>query len=194
MSLIRKHFLNIFINLRNRLFVRTYRASEGLEYFISIESIDEHIKYGFVRLRFNNPKFNLSKRLNCLNDLDSQYQSCALIRELHVYGSIVKVDSSESEASQHFGIGKRLLQEAERIALDAGYNTICVISGVGVRNYYRKRGYTLGEFGYMFKQLRCISEANNVLLSGTNTVLKKNLSKVICLLMICLLIYISFIF
>jgi len=135
------------------LFIRTYRASGGIEYFISVESPDEHIKYGFVRLRFNNPKLDLRKRLKCLNDIDSKHQTCALIRELHVYGSLVKVDSSESDASQHFGIGKRLLQEAERISYDAGYLKIAVISGVGVRNYYRKRGYELGDFGYMFKNL-----------------------------------------
>jgi len=135
------------------LFVRTYRASEGIEYFISIESRDaksnndkNHTIFGFARLRFNDPNFE--KRI-----FDKKYPSLALIRELHVYGSIVKVDTDSPDATQHLGIGKRLLQEAERIAADAGYTDITIISGVGVRNYYRKRGYEMGEYGYMFKSL-----------------------------------------
>ena len=112
----------------------------------------------------------MRNRLKCLNDDTSKHQSCALIRELHVYGSLVKVDSSESEASQHFGIGKRLLQEAERISYEAGYSKICVISGVGVRNYYRKRGYELGDFGYMFKNLN----DNNTIEKTTKKIIGKN--------------------
>ena len=156
------------------IFIRTYPASGGIEYYISVESRDpclkthslggrhfidkasehqlkQHVLYGFVRLRFNDSTF--TKRLSVLNDSESNLQSVALIRELHVYGSLVKVDSNSEDASQHFGIGKRLLREAERIATDAGYNKIAVISGVGVRNYYRKRGYILGEYGFLLKDL-----------------------------------------
>lgn len=46
-------------------------------------------------------------------------------------------------AAQHAGVGRRLLFRAEEIAALAGYRFIAVISGVGVRNYYRKRGYEL---------------------------------------------------
>jgi ELP3 family radical SAM enzyme/protein acetyltransferase len=149
-----------------RLFIRTYRASGGVEYFISIESHDEHVLYGFVRLRFNGEGFE-KKRLGPLNSEDANATNggvrgvaggVALIRELHVYGAIVKVNSSLGEGderAQHSGIGKRLMAEAERIALDAGYSKIAVISGVGVRNYYRKLGYSLDpQFGYMLKDVR----------------------------------------
>ena len=144
-----------------QVFIRTYRASGGIEYFISVESRDQHILYGFVRLRFNDPNFN--KRLKVLNDIECETGSAALIRELHVYGSLVKVDAKKTNASQpfvsqpfvsqHFGIGKRLLREAERIAKDAGYRKISVISGVGVRGYYRKLGYHNDAQGYLTKGL-----------------------------------------
>ena len=44
------------------------------------------------------------------------------------------------------------MQEAERIARKAKYEKIAVISGVGVREYYRKFGYKL-ENSYMAKNL-----------------------------------------
>ena len=48
--------------------------------------------------------------------------------------------------------GRRLLAEAERIAKEKGYTKLAVISGIGVREYYRKNGYTLEET-YMVKYL-----------------------------------------
>jgi elongator complex protein 3 len=68
----------------------------------------------------------------------------------------------EGNQSQHTGMGKRLLARAEEIA--AGDNEYCkkniipkykkvsIISGVGVREYYRKRGYNL-EGSYMCKSI-----------------------------------------
>jgi GNAT superfamily N-acetyltransferase len=42
---------------------------------------------------------------------------------------------------QHAGFGKRLMKKAEEIAISQGYKKIVVISGIGVKNYYRKLGY-----------------------------------------------------
>jgi elongator complex protein 3 len=57
------------------------------------------------------------------------------------------------DQSQHRGLGMRLMHEAERIAREEGYKKMAVISGVGVREYYRnKLGYTL-EGTYMVKKL-----------------------------------------
>jgi ELP3 family radical SAM enzyme/protein acetyltransferase len=142
------------------IFIRTYRASDGIEYFISVESKNQHTLHGFVRLRLNDSKFK--KRLKVLCDDTSQLCSVALIRELHVYGSLVRVNTdSKGQVSQHYGIGKRLLLEAETIARNSGYNKIAVISGVGVRNYYRNRGYKLKEYGYMIKKLNSDTEQND---------------------------------
>ena len=79
----------------------------------------------------------------------------ALIRELHVYGNLnsTKEDINNSKSNyQHKGYGKDLMKTAEKIASENGFKKICVISGVGVRNYYRKFGYEL-EDGYMTKKL-----------------------------------------
>jgi hypothetical protein len=44
--------------------------------------------------------------------------------------------------SQHRGLGRRMLEEAERIASGRGIRYMTVISGVGVKEYYRKHGYS----------------------------------------------------
>jgi len=126
-------------------FIRTYRASGGVEYFISVESKDSHILYGFVRLRFNPPQGSRSLLP----------EGTALIRELHVYGTVVKVDTTNDQSqSQHSGIGKHLMSKAEQIAIENGYQTIAVISGVGVRGYYKKLGYHhVDKYGYMYKSI-----------------------------------------
>jgi len=117
-----------------------YLASGGTEYFISLENNDNII--GFCRLRFSSQ----SLRPEIVKD-------SALIRELHVYGAAVKIGSKGTKKSgQHRGFGKELLQTAENIAKQNKKNKIVVISGVGVRDYYRKLGYEK-EGPYMVKNL-----------------------------------------
>jgi len=55
-------------------------------------------------------------------------------------------------SSQHKGWGGKLLEKAEHIAKQNGYDKMVIISGVGVREYYRKFGYEL-EGVYMVKKL-----------------------------------------
>ena len=74
----------------------------------------------------------------------------ALIRELHVFGAAV--DLGKKGNVQHKGLGKKLLAEAENIAKKEGKNKMVVISGIGVREYYRKLGYKL-EGPYMVKKV-----------------------------------------
>jgi elongator complex protein 3 len=84
----------------------------------------------------------------------------AMIRELHVYGSVRIVGTGVAHGSaQHLGIGKQLLLMAEIIALKEGYDQMAIISGIGVRDYYRKRGYTL-RGTYMMKDLFALDESN----------------------------------
>ena len=99
--------------------------------------------YGFIRLRFNNNKKN-----GPFKETDM-----ALIRELHVYGSVEKVNEKEQTSTvQHMGFGKKLIKKAECIAWDNGYSEMAIISAVGTRNYYRKFGYELKNT-YMVKEL-----------------------------------------
>ena len=76
----------------------------------------------------------------------------ALIRELHVYSNLSDVGNNIDASYQHKGYGKSLVTEAEKIAKKMGYPKIAIISGVGVRNYYRKFGYILKDT-YMIKEL-----------------------------------------
>jgi histone acetyltransferase (RNA polymerase elongator complex component) len=117
------------------LVIRKYDASGGEDYFISYESPDREILYGFLRLRLS---------YDSGSEVFPELQYVALMRELHVYGITVKVnrkDTSKINTAQHHGFGKKLIQAAEKIAWDNGYKKMAVIAGVGVRNYYRKQGY-----------------------------------------------------
>ncbi len=113
-----------------------YSSSGGKEIFVCAEKNDYLL--GFIRLRF--PSNPFVKEIS---------KSTAIIRELHVYGQTTKFDEKNI---QHMGIGKVLLKEAENIAKENDYRKIVIISGIGVREYYRKLGYKLSE-PYMIKNI-----------------------------------------
>jgi elongator complex protein 3 len=73
----------------------------------------------------------------------------AMIRELHVYGTMVELGKKGNV--QHKGLGKELLKKAEEIAKEKGIEKLKIISGVGVRKYYESLGYNLDDKGYMIK-------------------------------------------
>jgi ELP3 family radical SAM enzyme/protein acetyltransferase len=125
------------------LVVREYNGINSTEYFISYESPDKRILYGFLRLRINDDDYELIyKELN----------GCAFIRELHVYGQIVGHGEKGGNV-QHMGFGKKMMSVAEDIVLARGLNKVAVISGVGVRQYYSSQGYKLVK-DYMIKELQ----------------------------------------
>ena len=126
-----------------KLFINKYKASDGTEYFISYESKDRKILYGFLRLRFNNPNAKLA--FSVLKD-------SVLIRELHVYGQMTPVSDKLKSSIQHKGLGKKLLQQAEKISKQNHFKKIAVIAGVGVREYYKKFGYKLNST-YLVKKI-----------------------------------------
>jgi histone acetyltransferase (RNA polymerase elongator complex component) len=128
-----------------------------------MENSDKSIIYGFCRLRltdyagicrdYKKNKLGGTKIVSSKNVVAfPELLNCALIRELHVYGSMNPVYNSENKNIQHRGIGKRLLKKAEEIAIQNNFRKIAVISGVGVRNYYRKFGYNLINT-FMIKEL-----------------------------------------
>ena len=118
--------------------VSAYEASDGKEFFMQFVNKD-NILFGLLRLRFPDNPF--------MKELDG----CAIVRELHVYGQALKIGKKGIDG-QHTGIGKKLMKEAERIVKNNGYKKLAVISGVGVREYYRKLGYEL-KGNYMIKNL-----------------------------------------
>ena len=122
------------INLAE-LFIREYNGVDATEYFISFESPDQDVLYGFLRLRINHTDANL---------IDKDLYGSAFIRELHVYGSLSK-HGEEGQNVQHKGMGKKLIQKAEEIVCRHNLWKIHIISGVGVREYYMKQGYNLNK-------------------------------------------------
>ena len=116
-----------------RLKQEKYDSSGGKETFISIGNMSGSTLYGFIRLRIQN------------NSVFNELKGAALVRELHVYGFLQTVSDSKSQRSQiqHRGFGKVLLAAAENEAFKQNHSQIAIISGVGVRDYYRKRGYQL---------------------------------------------------
>ncbi|XP_009562064.1 elongator complex protein 3 [Cuculus canorus] len=122
---------------------RDYVANGGWETFLSYEDPEQDILVGLLRLRKCSEE---SFRTELKGGI-------SIVRELHVYGSVVPVSSRDPSKFQHQGFGMLLMEEAERIAKEEhGSWKIAVISGVGTRNYYRKIGYEL-EGPYMVKRL-----------------------------------------
>ena len=169
-------------NLSPILVVRDYEASDGVEFHISVEAhkmtlfqtllylldmfanfillyfTKEHYYwagdlssyiglFGFLRLRFDK---------NAGGNFIPELKDCALIREVHVYGTSLGItdgNSKDSNGSQHRGFGKLLVKTAEVLAKEAGYKKMAIIAGVGTREYYKNKcGYHL-EGTYMVKEL-----------------------------------------
>jgi elongator complex protein 3 len=109
-----------------QIFKEEYEAADGKEIFLSFEDKKRKNIYSMLRLRLLKNK--------------------TLIRELHTYGTAEKI--KEKGNVQHKGLGKALLKEAEKISK----NKIYIISGVGVREYYKKQEYKLENY-YMVKNV-----------------------------------------
>lgn len=109
-----------------------YEVTGGQEIFLSVEDPDNDILIGFTRLRI--PSKNIFR--------PEITENSALIRELHVYGQMQKIGKNNKNLWQHKGYGAELLKKAENIARNEfEKNKMLIISGIGVRDYYRKLGY-----------------------------------------------------
>ncbi len=138
------------LSLRNRRFSRDvftlhridYDASGGKEVFLSYENSDRSALIGFLRLR---KPSDVAHR--------PEVEDASVVRELHIYGLAAPIGFKVEGSWQHRGYGRRLLDESERIAKEEhGSSKILVTSAVGVREYYRKLGYSsMGP--YMGKKL-----------------------------------------
>jgi elongator complex protein 3 len=121
-----------------------YATSVGQEHFVELCTSDDRL-LGFLRL-------SLPARESFVAELGR----AAVIRELHVYGAALSLGARQANGVQHRGFGRRLLQEAERLAREAGYRRLAVISAVGTREYYRRRGFADGDL----YQHRALDELN----------------------------------
>lgn len=155
-----------------------YKASGGKEIFLSYEDTKNDKLIAFLRLRIPSQYFHstvilspdssgrriplsskgilrLPRRYVEVAQDDTNFlpelQDAALIREIHTYGQMVPVGKKQKKAAQHFGFGKKLVIQAEKIAAQEFHiKKIAVISGIGVRNFWRDLGYKL-QNTYMIK-------------------------------------------
>jgi len=120
--------------------IKQYECCGGTEHFISVVSNDSLI--GFTRLRFPSMTYR------------PELEDATLMRELHVYGRLVPVGKdAEPEEWQHRNYGRVLLARAEEITTEAGFSRLAVMSGMGVRPYYRRQGYERAG-PYMVKEMQ----------------------------------------
>lgn len=120
-----------------------YPSSAGREFFISYNASGKIL--GFLRLLLPEPK-----DASYVDELKGK----AIIREVHVYGKLVGVGKSSKARPQHLGLGKKMIKASEKIAVENDFDAISVISAIGTRKYYEKRGYGMekGDL-YMHKDL-----------------------------------------
>ncbi len=117
-----------------------YRASDGNEIFLSFEDEQETL-FGLLRLRKNDSLLGDSKT--------------TMVRELHVFGSEVPLGVQHDSATQHKGLGGRLLKEAERISQhEFRASKIAIISGVGARDYFHSEFDYTRDGPYMVKKFK----------------------------------------
>ncbi|MCL1970113.1 MAG: tRNA uridine(34) 5-carboxymethylaminomethyl modification radical SAM/GNAT enzyme Elp3 [Candidatus Bathyarchaeota archaeon] len=115
-----------------QIITEQYTASGGKDFFISAEDPKNNVLLGYLRLRIPSLKAHRPE----ITEMPS-----AIVRELHIYGSLVPVGIHIPEAWQHKGYGIRLLEEAENIAKQADLKKILVISALGTKRYYMRFGY-----------------------------------------------------
>jgi len=118
-----------------------YETSVGEEHFLQIVT-EDGLLVAFLRLF-------LPKEASYLDELGAS----AIIREVHVYGASAELGERNAQKPQHLGLGRELLSWAERVASAAGFDRLAVISAVGTRAYYRKRGFSDGRL-YQHRVLR----------------------------------------
>jgi ELP3 family radical SAM enzyme/protein acetyltransferase len=133
-----------------KLNIEKYRASGGEEYHISFDTdCDKNYLIGFLRLRL----YDAGDAGDAgESQVLASIKGCALIRELHVYSNLSNVGDNIEGSLQHKGFGKQLVAKAEELAIANGYKRIAIISGTGVREYYKKLGYSLIDT-YMIKNI-----------------------------------------
>jgi elongator complex protein 3 len=109
----------------------SYETDATREWFLQVVTPEDDLA-GFLRLSLPHGEPPID-----------ELRGCAMIREVHVYGPALRLGVELETAPQHAGLGTELIEEAKRIAHQAGYENLAVIAAVGTRPYYRARGFEL---------------------------------------------------
>ena len=111
---------------------REYAASGGKEVFLAYEDPSRDLIAAYLRLRLPGAPHRPELRA----------ERTAIVRELKVNGPMVPIGDAPLWEFQHRGLGQQLLDEAWRITKDEwALRRLHVISGPGVKPYYRRFGY-----------------------------------------------------
>ena len=146
-----------------------YNASDGKEIFLSFENKKRTKLFSLLRLRipYNEPKKTSRASAQANSQVTvTALQNAAIIREIQTFGLQLPISESGRGVTsttptialtispQHKGLGKKLVKQAEKIAKqEFGIKKMAVISGIGAREYYKKKlGYKLQDT-YMTKKL-----------------------------------------
>jgi elongator complex protein 3 len=130
LSLINSEFSKIIEASKNLAKISTYNIDEKININFDENSSDTDIQEQIDKISFKHP---------FLEELDSS----AMIREIHVYGRVVGIGDNKEGMAQHLGLGKKLIETSEKISKNLGYPKLAVISAIGTREYYKKRGFEL---------------------------------------------------
>jgi elongator complex protein 3 len=130
---------------RLKLKIDEFESSGGREFFISYNDEKRDKLCSLLRLRFSS--YSLEGKKHFIKELEG----AALIREVHTYGEQVRIAATD-KAAQHVGLGRSMIQTAEEISKKNGFKKLAVISGIGVREYYKKLGFKL-DGTYMVKNI-----------------------------------------
>lgn len=156
--------------------VLEYEASDGIEYLLTFEDPEDRTIFSLLRLRIPSHIISPDKAqtfemttddaksqaenkdpnrvlLPSITDYLPELKWAAIIREIHTFGDQVSIWKKGKAFGQHIGFGKRLMAKAEEIIVEKhNLHKMAVIAGVGVQQYYEKRGYH-EEWTYMIKEL-----------------------------------------
>lgn len=123
-----------------RLDEQRYASGIGEEVFLQYITADRRIA-AFLRL-------SLPEAPPVIDELTG----AAIIREVHVYGQALALGEEAPGKAQHAGLGAQLIEQAAAIASARGFARLAVISAVGTRPYYRRRGFSDGWL-YQYRSL-----------------------------------------
>lgn len=124
-----------------------YKTSVSNEVFLQITAPIAEKKYNFDGVKVREKKLLAFLRLSLPKEsifIDELGKS-AIIREVHVYGRATKIGSTSDGQAQHSGFGTQLIEKAKEIARENNYKNLAVISAIGTKEYYRKRGFQDGK-------------------------------------------------
>lgn len=126
-----------------KLFIEKYKASKGIELFLSLEDEKRELLFAYCRLRV--PEHSFRREIT---------SESAIIRELRVLGEPLLLGQRKSGALQHQGLGAKLLREAECLAKEVfNKKGMVVIAGLGVKEYYRSKFGYKNRGPYVYKKL-----------------------------------------